>query len=360
MNAYMAAWAQSEWMTYIRYQKIMAVFGSLEDAWRAIPQYSPEMLFETGESIKRIKKFFVEISPDDEEAFLKKHNISLLFLDDDAYPFLLKQISSPPVFLYFQGDMSRYEKMLAVVGTRKITSYGKRFIDRIIPELFPFFTIVSGLAFGVDSYTQNVCVQKHQRTVAVLGSGLLRIYPSSHISLAKKIIEAGGAIISEFPPKKEAQTYHFPRRNRIISGLSSGVIIVEAALKSGSLITAKYAIEQNREVFSVPGNIFSSESAGTNLLIQKGEAKAIINAEDILNEFSLSLKNNKKEVQKEIIFPSSESKKVYGALSVEGSSVDALSEVTGLSSGCIQSALTILEMQYLVKNIGAGIWIKNM
>lgn len=217
--------------------------------------------------------------------------IEKISINEKEYPQQLKNIYDPPQCLYVLGNKNILnQKGIAIVGSRKCTNYGKEMAIKISEELSKNkINIISGLAIGIDSYAHfgNIKIQNNKneygKTIAVLGSGIDQIYPKQNVELARKIIQTGGCIISEYPigtmPKKE----HFPQRNRIISGLSIGVVIVEAQEKSGALITADFAIEQGREVFAVPGSIYSTTSVGTNKLIQQG-AKLVMCFEDILSE----------------------------------------------------------------------------
>ncbi|MEI8360832.1 MAG: DNA-processing protein DprA [bacterium] len=194
---------------------------------------------------------------------LHQEEINIITKNEAEYPVLLKQIFNPPFILYYRGKFPLKEQSLAVVGTRKHSPYGVQLVNHLIPPLVSSgLTITSGLALGIDSLIHNATLEAGGRTIGVLGSGIDRssIYPRHNQQLADKIINNGGAIISEYPPKTEPLKYHFPMRNRIISGLSFGTLVIEAALDSGSLITARTALEQNREVFAVPGNIFSNMS----------------------------------------------------------------------------------------------------
>ncbi|HOM33444.1 MAG TPA: DNA-processing protein DprA [Candidatus Paceibacterota bacterium] len=184
-------------------------------------------------------------------------------------------------------ENSQNNILLAIVGSRCATNYGKLVIDKIIKELAPYnFTIVSGLALGIDTFSHQFAIKYHLKTVAVLGSGLDIIYPASNQNLYKSIIEKGGCIVSEYPLHIKPQEFRFPQRNRIISGLSSGILVVEARDKSGSLITARLGLEQNREIFAIPNSIFAKNSEGANKLIQQG-AKLVLKGADILEEFNI-------------------------------------------------------------------------
>jgi len=210
----------------------------------------------------------------------ERHGIKIFTMDSPEYPFLLKSIPDPPPLLYVMGEIKSNEKCVAVVGTRNPSEYGKGVAEKIAFLLaLNGITAVSGMAYGIDAIVHLSALRGGGRTIAVLGSGLKRIYPEEHKNLFKKICE-NGAAISEYPPDEEPHTSHFPQRNRIISGISSAVIVVEAGEKSGALITARFALEQGREVFAVPGNITSPQSRGTNRLIKEG-ANPFINFEDL-------------------------------------------------------------------------------
>lgn len=204
----------------------------------------------------------------------------------DKYPKQLREIYNPPKRIYAIGNIEILNKVgIAIVGSRKATEYGKKVAFRLSKDLSERdIVIISGLAKGIDSYAHigSLNVQ-NGKTIAVLGSGIKVIYPKENIELARQILRKGGCIISEYPPDDTPNKSNFPERNRIISGLSKGVVIVEASEKSGALITVDFALEQGREVFAVPGNIYSTTSVGTNKLIQQG-AKLVMCVEDILGE----------------------------------------------------------------------------
>lgn len=210
----------------------------------------------------------------------------IICFDSRHYPQQLKEISSPPLLLYLQGDIALLsEPQIALVGSRKCTPYGEEKAYQFAGSLSTAgFTITSGLAIGIDGFAHRGALNKQGKTIAVLGTGLDNIYPKRHISLAQQIIDQG-LLVSEFWPTAPALPTHFPQRNRIISGLSLGVLIIEASKRSGSLITARYAMEQNRDVFAVPGSLDNSEACGCHQLIQQG-AKLVVNTQDIYNEYS--------------------------------------------------------------------------
>ena len=213
-------------------------------------------------------------------------------IENQEYPEQLRYIYDPPIKLYVLGNKQILkQKGIAIVGSRKATEYGKKVALQLAEELCESgINIISGLAIGIDTYSHlgalqaiEKCCSNKGKTIAVLGSGLDEIYPQENIKLAKQIIYSGGCIVSEYPIGTKPEKLNFPQRNRIISGLSNGVVIVEASEKSGSLITAEFALEQGREVFAIPGNILNSNSAGTNNLIKQG-AKLVTSYREVLED----------------------------------------------------------------------------
>ena len=218
------------------------------------------------------------------------NEIKTIAIEDKEYPKLLKEIKNPPKILYFLGKILPQENCFAIVGTRLCSSYGKQVALEIAGDLTEAgLTIVSGMALGVDSFSHKAVVEKNKRTIAVLGTGLDEesIYPRENIKLANRIIETGGCLISEYPPKTRGSKFTFPERNRIISGLSFGVLVVEAKQKSGALITAEWAKKQGRKVFAIPGTIHSFNSKGAHRLIKQG-AKLVEDTNDVLKELNLT------------------------------------------------------------------------
>lgn len=224
-----------------------------------------------------------------------KNDIKMIRINDASYPSSLKQIFDPPIALYYLGKLRESSFSIAIVGSRRVTHYGRLAAKKLSYELaLRGVQIVSGLATGIDSIAHEGCLDAGGRTVAVLGCGADNIYPQENVKLFESIINSEGLILSEYPPGTPPLQHHFPARNRIISGMCSGVLVIEAAKKSGSLITAGYALEQGREVFAVPGNIDCTYSAGTNQLIKDG-AKMVVCAQDVLEEFDfqeISVENN--------------------------------------------------------------------
>lgn len=233
------------------------------------------------DEIKEILKQDYRKSLEQDIEYIKKYNIKVININNNYYPVNLKNIYDAPVVLYAIGNIELLkEKSIAIVGTRRCTNYGKKVAKQISAEITKYnLNVISGLAMGIDTQAH---IGAHGKTIAVLGSGVDIIYPEENKTLAKEIIHNGGLIISEYPIGTKPEKMYFPSRNRIISGISDGVIVVEARKKSGSLITAEFALEQGKDVYAVPGDITSINSEGTNNLIKEG-AIPFTNIEDLFN-----------------------------------------------------------------------------
>lgn len=343
----------------VRFNLLLNYFPDLEKAWRA-PAAEIARAGLPENLAQEIASRRLEINPDEQIETLVQNRIQVITIKDNEYPRLLKEIYNPPPLLYFKGKLQTDEFPLAVVGTRKISAYGRQVCEQLVSDLTRSgFAIVSGLALGIDACAHLTCVKNNGRTLAVLGSGLDKqnIYPSHNRYLADQIIANGGCLFSEYPPGTIAFKQNFPHRNRIIAGLSLGSLIVEAAASSGSLITAKYALEFNREIFAVPGSIYSPTSAGCNDLIKQG-AKAVIVAEDILDEFNLD-KPEKLTKAREKLPLSEGEKKLLDILTHEPRHFNTLVNSSGQKTEDIASALSLLEIKGLAENIGGGQYIKK-
>lgn len=283
--------------------------------------------------------------------------IRIIEINDQDYPRNLRKITNPPKILYIRGTFTENEKCFAIVGTRKPSSYGKQATIEITGELADEgFTIVSGLAPGIDTIAHHATLEKQQRTIAVLGTGLDQksIYPQSNLLLVEKILKSGGCLISEYPPGTRGANFTFPQRNRIISGLSIGVLVVEAKRKSGALITAGWAKKQNRKIFAVPGPIHSLNSYGPHFLIKNG-AKLTENANDILQELNLPLRNDVKEITGD----TPEENLILGTLKEESLYVDKIIEKTKLPTAVVVGTLANLEIKNKIKSLGRNIYAIN-
>ncbi len=313
---------------------------------------------------KRYLNNFKKTDPKKEFENLKKQNIDLVLDTENEYPFLLKQIQNPPLGIYFKSALKAKEIFkgkffFSIVGTRKATLYGKEAAKKFAYEIADLGgKIVSGLALGIDSQAHLGALEAKGLTIAVLAGGLDSIYPPTNRALGEKIIKSG-ALVSEYPLKTPFLPYHFVARNRIISGLSLGVLVAEASLKSGSLITANLALSQNREVFAIPGTIFSKQSQGSNQLIQKG-AKLVLETKDILEELkeqiNISFSFDKKNYTV-LKFDNPLQEKIFNLLKNQGKPLET-EKIASLLDISLEQALTelsLLELNGLLKNI-AGRW----
>jgi DNA processing protein len=337
--------------------KLFKKYKSAEKIWNL--EQSELMHF--GLQTKTIERFLSnrkKINPTKELDQIQKLKINLVTMFDKNYPNNLTEISNSPYILFYKGDLNILNNLsIGVVGTRKMTPYGKRVCEQIIFGLAKNnINIVSGLALGIDAVAHKTTLESGGLTTAVLGTSLDFIYPSANFQLAEKIIQ-NGLIVSEFPLGTRGFPSNFPIRNRIISGLSIGVVVIEAATISGSLITANYALEQNREVFTIPGSIYSPQSVGCNNLIKMG-AKVVTSYEDILDE--LNIKNKIKEEKEIIKFETQNEKKIWNILDFENpANIDKIIEKTGISVSEISSILTLMEIRGLIKNIGGQQYVKK-
>ena len=333
-------------------------FKSFQRAWRAGEgAYGAAHL--DSQARKAILEFKKSVDPDREIKKLAAHDIWMVADADAEYPPMLKEIPVPPAVLYGRGEKSALEKNIniGVVGTRRPTPYGLEAAGEIVGTLAGTgLTIISGLAVGIDTKAHKTALEQKALTVAVLGSGIdsLSIFPPENRGLADRIAKSGGAVISEYSPGTPAVKEHFPMRNRIISGLSRAVLVVEARERSGALITARYALEQNRDVFAVPGSIFSATSRGPNTLIREG-ALAVASGIHILEALGMADANASATQSRGEVNP--EEKKLLDLLEIP-KSIDEIKEETGMQTGAIVSSLSLLELKGHIKNLGADTFQK--
>lgn len=356
LHYYLAA-AHAVNITPRHFHEWLTIFPNMQSIFHA-SQDELHMIGATPEQIKSLR------APDWHEvekslAWMQGENCHILTLDDSRYPQSLKEISDPPLVLFVRGDASLLSQdQLAMVGARNISQYGEYHAQVFAAELSRAgFVITSGLARGVDAASHRGTLAAGGRTIAVMGTGISRIYPSRNRPLAAEIVAKGGALVSEFPVGMGPQAYHFPRRNRIISGMSKGVLIVEAALLSGSLVTARHAVEQGREVFAIPGQIEAPLSRGCHALIRQG-AKLVESPADILEEFgTVSLPRQVEFSPLLAIIPetlSVDEQKIYDKI---GSSVTSMDEIilrSGLTASAVSSILLSIELQGYVQSVSGG------
>ncbi len=334
----------------VRFQRLLEYFGNAESAWVA----NPSELAEAGLSSKLIERLIsvrdkVDLSIIWEQILSK--GIQVLIWKDDDFPHRLKEIDQPPPVLYLRGELLPEDNWaVAIVGTRRVTPYGRQVTEEIASYLAANgITIVSGLARGVDSLAHSAALKAGGRTLAVLGSGVDRIYPPENRPLVEQMLEQG-AVLSDYAPGTPPEASNFPPRNRIISGLSMAVIVIEAGKTSGALITAEFAAEQGREIFAVPGNIFAPQSKGTNKLIQNG-AHPLLSASDIMQILNLTRLGQHKAARKALPADEVESK-LLDAMGEEPLHVDDILNQTNLPVDKVSATLVMMELKGLVRQVG--------
>ena len=334
----------------VKISQLLEHFNTLEHAWKA-PTGELKKSGLDSKTVENIVNLRTRIAPDEEMEGLKKYKIKVLACDSPAYPQILKEIYDYPPVLYIRGNLLREDECcLAVVGTRRSTVYGRQVTEEIVTDLARNgITIVSGLARGIDSIAHRAALEAGARTMAVFACGLDIVYPAENAKLAREIMEHG-ALISEYPLGTKPKADNFPRRNRIMSGLSLGVLVIEAGDSSGALITANQALEQNREVFAVPGSILSPASRGTNHLIQEG-AKLVRNYVDVLEELNLTIMAQQLEMKEFLPVDETESL-LFKQLSREPTHIDDICRHSGLAAALVSSALTMMELKGMVKQVG--------
>jgi DNA processing protein len=334
-----------------RFKLLVDHFDDLGRAWHA----SEAELRSAGLDRRSIESLLAarqQLSLDEELARVRKEGAQIITWKDEEYPPRLRHIHNSPPVLYVKGQIvPQDEWAMAVVGTRSSTTYGRQMVDEVAGDLARSgITVVSGLARGIDSLAHRAALRAGGRTLAVLGCGIDIIYPQEHTNLAKNVVERG-ALITEYPLGTKPEGGNFPPRNRIISGLSLGTLVIEAGKRSGALITADYALEQGREVFALPGNAASRKSEGTNRLIQEGAAKLVMSVEDILEELNLTLVVQHQEMQMAVPENEQESK-ILQCVSTEPTHVDEIGQKTDLPIAEVTSTLAMLELKGMVRQVG--------
>jgi DNA processing protein len=335
----------------VKVRRLLDHFGDLATAWTA----STHDLAQAGldhRATENLLQARRDLDLDAELDKIARAGVHTLTWEDTAYPRLLSAIPAAPFVLYVKGNIaSEDEWSLAVVGTRRASAYGREVTRQLVGDLARnHITIVSGLARGIDGEAHRAALEAKGRTIAVLGSGVDVIYPPEHARLAEQIVEHG-ALVSEYPLGTQPDAVNFPPRNRIISGLSLGSLIVEGDENTGARITLRYALEQDRETFAVPGNIFRRESRGTNQAIQQGEAKLVTRVEDILEELNLTMIAEQQQMT--LIAPENETESLLlKHLSSDPTHIDDLRRATGLPIAAVSSTLALMELKGLVRQVG--------
>lgn len=331
--------------------------GSAEAAWKAsIQTYQAAGL--DRRSLENLLRARRELDLDQEWLRLSQAGVHVVTWEDAHYPANLREVDGPPPLLYVRGEITDDDLWaVAIVGTRRASIYGREVALSLARDLAANgITIVSGLALGIDATAHRAALDAGGRTIAVLGSGVDQIYPPEHRGLAAAILQRG-AIVSEYPLGAKPDANNFPPRNRVISGLSKSVVVVEAPKRSGALITARFAAEQGRDVFAVPGNILNPGSAGCNELIQQGAAP-LLAVDDVLQQLGLAKVAAHKSVRQAVAADPLEDR-LLRHLTREPSHVDDLARQSALSAPQVAGLLTIMELKGLVRQVGTMIYVRN-
>ncbi|BCX03493.1 MAG: DNA processing protein DprA [Candidatus Roseilinea sp.] len=350
MNAelpYYLAFARVKGIGAVRIRKLKAHFGSLQLAWSASEFDLAEASLDA-KLIGALAQARRSIVPEQEVERLASVGAAAITWEDAGYPKLLREVADPPPVLFVKGALTEADAWaVSIVGTRRATVYGREVTEMLSAELARNnITIVSGMARGIDAIAHHTALKAGGRTVAVLGCGVDVVYPPEHRKLAQQIVE-NGALVSDYPIGTPPDALNFPPRNRIISGLSLGVVVVEADERSGALITAEFAAEQGRDVFAVPGNIFNRTSRGTNRLIQQG-AHIVLDAQSILEELNLNMVADRAEV--EAVVPENDTERaILARLSHEPTQVNELVRALAMPAADVTATLALMELKGLVR-----------
>ena len=306
------------------------------------------------ESIKSFNDFS---KAEEEIAFIEKYKIKPLFITHKDYPKRLLNCYDSPTLLYYKGEADlNSKKIIAIVGTRNHTDYGKQITERLIEELREQnAVIVSGLAYGIDATAHKAALKNNLFTVGVLAHGLDQVYPSQHTGLAKEMLKAGGGLLTEFRSKSKPDKHNFPTRNRIVAGICDATIVVETGIKGGSMITAELANNYNRDVFAFPGKVTDTKSAGCNYLIKNNKAVLLTDAQELIELMGWEEKNQKSKVrsQRELFIELSDDEKIIIEILKEKNAVhiDEINLKSGLSSSSVAAAILGLELQNVVLSL---------
>ena len=349
---YWVAFRLAEVTSASRLHALRDHFGSLEAAWHAEASQLRRVLGDRQRALAKLVATRPGIDVDTAMERLARDGVSVVTLGEEGYPRSLREIPAPPPVLFYKGQILETDSdAVAVVGTRRSTAYGKEMAIAIGSELARAgVTVVSGLATGIDGHAHKAAIEAGGRTFAVLGSGIFDIYPREHAALARRVAEQG-ALISDNLPDAKPDRWNFPARNRIISGLSLGVVVIEAPEKSGALITVDFAADQGRDVFAVPGMATTAASAGCNRLLRDG-ARLVRNADDILEDLRLRTNSAPEVIQQSLVLDEGE-RRVLNVLTSEAQHIDDVVERSGLPLPQVAAALLTLELQQLVRNVGA-------
>jgi DNA processing protein len=356
-TAYWIAFSRVNGVGPARLRALLDVCGNVEAAWHASIQQMQEARLDrrTIESVLTARR---EVQPEQELARVQAAGITVLTWDDADYPAPLRTIDASPFALYLRGRLtSQDEWAVALVGTRRASAYGREVAQVLASELARHgVTVVSGLALGVDTVAHRAALEGGGRTLAVLGSGLDQLYPPQNRGLAQAIIDQG-AVISDYPLGTRPDANNFPPRNRIISGLSRGVVVIEAGERSGALITAKFAAEQGRDVFAVPGSILHPGSAGCNALIREG-ATPLLAVDDVLEQLNMVHLQERMAVRRSVPVADDDEARILALLSGEPTHIDDIVRAANLPAAGIGGMLAIMELKGLVRQVAPMMYVR--
>jgi DNA processing protein len=351
------AWSWLNVLNKRRYDKLLQRFDSLDDA---LLEFNEELLLSIGCREEGARAALTRLAAFDLDAYdrtLQKAGVLLLALDDDAYPERLRQTADPPIFLHVQGDAALLDKPgMAIVGTRMASAYGRRAAQECAAACVRAgLTTISGLAAGIDGEVAKETLREHGAHVAVVGHGLQHTFPAEHDKLRAEVLARGGTLVSEYAHDTPVLDHQFVGRNRIIAGLALGTAVIEAPAKSGALHTARFALDEGREVLAAPGPLFDDRWTGCLRLIADGSARIITAPEDVpaaVGAVAPSAPMSAYEPQSEA------ESKVLAALTTVPQTVDALVPATGLAASALSATLTMLELAGAARNVGGGEWVR--
>lgn len=349
-------WSTLNILTRERYAAVLEVFGNLTEAARHLNAEFLQGLGCRRDGVERLLLLAEEFQPEAARRQLDRAGVRLFTMDDPEFPASLIDVPDGPVFLYVRGDLTSVNQPgIGVVGTRKMTPYGRRLVEHFVPAFVRAGALtVSGLAAGIDTVVASETLAAGGRTVAVLGHGLGAIYPRANTALAERIVASGGVLLSEFPFTMPPDTYTFPARNRLIAGLSLGTLVIEAPAESGALITADLAFDYNKPVWAAPGLAFDPNFRGSHALIASDRAKLVTDPEEVLRDLRISVAPARASTYQPA---DAVEATVFAALTPVPQRTDALVERTGLDPGTLGAVLTVLELAGAAKNT-AGEWVR--
>ncbi len=354
MEKYWCAFAKLTKTGSVFVNLLYKYFGSIELAWHA---EICDLYKIPGLRKNQISCFIEErnkINPDECLEYIMKRGIKFINFEDKAYPYLLKQIDNPPIGLFVLGDLTKcnLEKTLAVVGSRRASENAKITLNKILSDFAGTdICIISGLAEGIDTAAHKSAIENNMKTIGVIGGGFDKLYPKSNIQLFNKIINGYGAVISEYWPDEDALSWHFPVRNRIVSGLAKGVLVAEAAIKSGAMITARLAIEQNKELMCIPGLISNPNTEGIYKLLKEGAA-LVVNSQDILDALNWEIIKETNGIQNENTNQlTNQEKLILEYIKKDSLTFDELIIKTNLNINDLMVILTKLELEGIISQL---------